>query len=178
MKSRIRNILAAVMSFVFVQATFARKEKDTVNFIIYGVIYKTHKEMNAKCKLELFKENTLIECSEVKMNKAFERELKRNTWYMIRFTKDGYKPLMISFNTEVGDSAIVLDNLFEFETTLLDDERAMGLNKEQLQFPVGLVAFNKENHKFETNDIYTKNYMAALYKREDLGVENTIAMHK
>ncbi len=166
MKNQIKTIAAALlMSALFSNTALAgNKDGESTDFVVNGVIVKTDKKTDSKCKLELFQENTLIESSEIKMNKPFERKLKKNVWYTLRITKEGYKPLLISLNTELDNNANVLDNLFEFETALINNEAAKFMDKDQLDFPVGLVAFNKDTQSFEARDIYTNNYMTALYK--------------
>ncbi|MDZ4663594.1 MAG: hypothetical protein SGJ15_01840 [Bacteroidota bacterium] len=173
MKNYIKTIATTIaMSALLSHTAMAGNKGGNIpDFIVNGVILKTDKKTDSKCKLELFIENTLVESSEIKMNKIFERKLKRNVWYTIRVTKEGYKPLLISINTTLEQNAQVLDNIFEFETELIDNEMARYLNQDQIDFPVGYVAFNNESKKFEANDIYTKNYIAALYdtKEEHLG---------
>jgi hypothetical protein len=165
MKNQIKTIVTALaLSTVFANTATANKGNDTTDFIVNGIILKTNKKEDSKCKLELFNENTLVEFSEIKMNKPFECKLKKNVWYTIRVTKEGYAPLMISFNTALENGAEVLDNLFEFETALIENETARFMDKDQIEFPVGHVAYNKATQKFEARDIYTSNYMASLYK--------------
>jgi hypothetical protein len=174
MKNQIKTIAAALaMSALFSNAAVAvNKGTDTTDFVVNGVILKTDRKADAKCKLEVFHENTLIESSEIKMNKPFERKLKKNVWYTIRVTKEGYSPLLISFNTALDNGAEVLDNLFEFETALIDNETAGRMNKDLIEFPVGIVAYNKKNQKFEARHDYTSRYMAALYKTQPVEVSD------
>jgi hypothetical protein len=173
MKNKIRTITAALaMSALFANTAVANKGTDTTDFVVNGMILKTSKKADTKCKLELFHENTLVESSEIKMNKAFERRLKKNVWYTIRITKEGYTPLLISFNTALDNGAEVLDNLFEFETALIDNETARSMDKDQIEFPVGIVAYNKGNKKFEARDVYTTNYMTSLYKTIPMDVSD------
>lgn len=167
MKNQIKTIVAALAFFAAFStaATAANKGKnDTADFIVNGVILKTNKSHDSKCKLEVFNENTLVDFSEIKMNKPFECKLKKNVWYTFRFTKEGYAPLMISFNTALESDAQVLDNLFEFETALIENDAARFMDQDQIEFPVGHVAFNKDTKRFEARDVYTNNYLAALYK--------------
>lgn len=170
MKTLIKMIAAVALSALCASPAMAFKVTDTSDFIVNGIILKTSqakgkggKQADAKCKLELFNENTIIETSEIKMNKPFERKLKKNAWYTLRITKEGYKPLLISFNTALENGDEVLDNLFEFETILIDNETAKFMDQDHIEFPVGIVAYNKKNQKFEARDNYTKNYMASLY---------------
>jgi hypothetical protein len=163
MKTLIRIIATLVLVAAWAVSAKA-KNNDTTDFIVNGVILKSNKKTEGKCRLELYNENTLVESSEIKMNKPFERKLKKNVWYTIRITKEGYQPLLISLNTTLENDSKVLDNLFEFETALIDNETARFMDKDQLEFPVGLVTYNKDNQKFEARDIYTSNHMTSLYK--------------
>lgn len=165
MKTIIRTLATLIIFLCGTFACSAAKEQrtDTADFIINGLILQKNKKLDQHCSLELFYENTKIDSIRIKCNKPFEYKLKKNVWYTIRVTKEGHVPLLISFNTEINDNETIKDNFFAFETELIDLVKAKSLNKDILDFPVGLVAFNKETRKFEARDIYTQNHIAGLY---------------
>jgi hypothetical protein len=38
------------------------------------------------------------------------------------------------------------------------------MDRDLIDFPVGLVAYNKETQRFEARDLYTQNYISGLNK--------------
>ncbi len=161
------NIAAAVLLLLAAATTKAAgngNPSDTSDFIVNGLIIQKNKKIDQRCKLELFYENSMIDSSNARVNKPFEFKLKKNVWYTIRVTKEGYVPLLISFNTEVNKGDTVIDNLFAFETELIDLNQAKYMDKDLLDFPVGLVSLNKTTGNFEARDLYTQNYMIGLAK--------------
>jgi hypothetical protein len=164
---KVIEIVAIIALFLYASASKAAgnsNPSDTTDFIVNGLILQKNKKIDQHCKLELFHENSKIDSRDIRFNKPFEYKLKKNIWYTIRITREGCVPLLISFNTEMKDGETINDNLFAFETELIDVKQAQFLDKDLLDFPVGLVAFNKENGKFEARDIYTQNYMIGLSK--------------
>lgn len=164
---KLINIAAAVLLLLAAATTKAAgngNPSDTSDFIVNGLIIQKNKKIDQRCKLELFYENSMIDSSNARVNKPFEFKLKKNVWYTIRVTKEGYVPLLISFNTEVNKGDTVIDNLFAFETELIDLNQAKYMDKDLLDFPVGVVSLNKTTGNFEARDLYTQNYMIGLVK--------------
>jgi hypothetical protein len=173
MKTAIKTL---AMAFLFLlglvnDVLAGNKPTDTSDFVINGLIIQTNKKMNQKCKLELFYENKVIDSSIVKLNKPFEFKLKKNVWYTIRVTKEGFVPLLISFNTELGQNDIVENNSFAFETELIDIDQSKFLDRDLIDFPVGLVSYNKNNRKFEARDLYTQNYISGLFNSNTKNID-------
>ena len=165
MKTTIKTLAAAIICLAISTSTLIGKNKQTstTDFVVNGLIIKTEKKLDSKCKLELFCENNLIESSLTNLNKPFEYKLQKNHWYTIRVTKEGFLPLLISFNTEVENGEVITEGFFQFETELISLEQAKYMDKDLIDFPVGLVAYNKETKAFEARDQYTTNYLAGLF---------------
>lgn len=168
MKNTLKT-LAAIIAFTFVTNTVLANNVNSnpADFVVNGVIIKTNKKLDSKCKIELFYENQLVEESIIKMDKPFEYKLKKDVWYTLRVTKEGFLPLTISFNTEAGNQEI-LDNVFHFETELIELSEAKFLNPDLIDLPVGIVALNKETKKFEAREVYSENHIAGLYQAPEL----------
>jgi hypothetical protein len=140
---------------------------DPTDFVVNGVIIKTDKKLDSKCKIELFYENKLVDSSIIRMNRPFEYRLKKNVWYTLRVTKEGFLPLTVSFNTEVGNEEI-LQSIFHFATELIPLSEAQFLNPDLIDFPVGIVSLNKKTKKFEANGVYTDNHLTGLNKAPEI----------
>lgn len=164
MKTTLKTLAAIIGLTLLTSTVVANDNKSNPSeFVVNGIIVKTNKKLDSKCKVELFYENQLIEETIIKMDKPFEYKLKKDVWYTIRVTKEGFLPLLISFNTAAGNEQI-LDNTFHFETELIEMAEAKFLNPDLIDFPVGIVALNKETKKFEARDVYTNNYVANLFQ--------------
>ncbi len=161
----ILKTLTAIISFTLATNNAMAKnvKSQPQEFVVNGIIVKTNNKLDSKCKIELFNENQLVNETIVKMDKPFEFKLQKNVWYTIRVTKEGFLPLTISFNTEVGNEKII-NNVFYFETELIELIDAKFLNPDLIDFPVGVVSVNKETKKFEARDVYTNNYATGLHK--------------
>jgi len=165
MKKAIKTLAAIITLLMTTSNSIAENTKnlDTLHFVVNGLIHQTNKKLDQNCKVELFYENQVVDSSIMRLNKPFEFKLKKNVWYTIRVTKEGSLPLLISFNTKLDEKDIVDNNLFAFETELIDLQEAKFLNKDLVDFPVGVVAYNKDTRKFEARDVYTQNYISGLY---------------
>ncbi len=165
----ILKTLVAITSLTFASNTVMAKnvKSQPQEFVVNGIIVKTNNKLDSKCKVELFNENQLVSETIIKMDKPFEYKLEKNVWYTIRVTKEGFLPLTISFNTEVGSEEIV-NNMFYFETELIEMADAKFLNPDLIDFPVGVVAFNKDSKKFEARDVYTNNYVTGLHRTNEI----------
>lgn len=164
MKNTI-NILAAILVVITLTTSSVKANKiknDTSDFVVNGLILKSKEIKELKCRLELFYENKKVDSVDINMNQAFDIFLKKNVWYTLRVTKEGYLPLMISFNTEVDNITKVKNNTFKFETELIPLEETKQLNQDMLDFPVGIVSLNKKTRKFEARETYTNNYITNL----------------
>lgn len=173
MKTAIKTLAAAILFLLMATNVLiaSNKPSDTTDFVVNGLILQQNKKLNKNCKIELFYENKVIDSSSVRVNKPFEFKLKRNVWYTIRVTKIGSIPLLISFNTKLEENDQVDNNLFAFETELIDLQQAKFLNKDLVDFPVGVVEYNKNTRKFEARDVYTQNYISGLYRSSNQEVD-------
>ncbi len=175
----MKNTLKITLSLIIILVMMINTTKATVNktdssrFILNGKILRSDKRSDAKCKIELLFQNTVVDSSIINMNKPFKYNLKKNAWYTLRVTKEGHLPLLISFNTELKDNAVVLENTFYFETELIQLADAKNMNQQFIDFPIGLVEFNEMTGRFETTEVFTSNYLAALNKNNS-GVTNDL----
>ncbi|MFO0357377.1 MAG: hypothetical protein ACK50A_10495 [Sphingobacteriaceae bacterium] len=143
--------------------------KDSTALVINGLIISSSKKANLieKCKVQLFKGNVLVDSAFVRFNKQYEFKLKRNDWYTIKVTAENMIPLMVSFDTYLGQEKVKY-NKFYFETELfcIDDLRFM--NKDIVEFPIGHVYFNSSTGYFEASERYTSYHGDILFDESKL----------
>ncbi len=120
---------------------------------INGLILKSPKKEKGIYKVELLLDNTVVEAKEISCNKPFEFTLTKNAWYTVRITKDGFVPLLISVDTELG-----LENLtvyeFNFETELYHSTDVNYIDRDAFDLPIGLVRYDPSNNRFYPIDDY------------------------
>jgi hypothetical protein len=129
---------------------------------INGIILKApHKAERGSYKVELLKDNIVIDSTKVSVNKEFEFALSKNAWYTIRVTKDGYVPLLLSIDTKLeAENALIYE--FKFETELLD-AKAVNANNEIMELPIGLVQFDPANNRFYPVENYTADIKQKIF---------------
>jgi len=163
MKKAIKKLVAVVI-LLTVSVTIVKAGKgkgDTNDFVVRGVIAKSNNE-HSKFKIELFYENRKVDSSIVNPEESFDVKLKKNVWYTIRISTEGFVSQMISFNTELKNGVKVKNNKFEFTTELISNADAELLNKELLEFPISVVSVDKTTRKFQARESYTNSYLHNL----------------
>ncbi|MGE0567745.1 MAG: hypothetical protein AB7O73_07325 [Bacteroidia bacterium] len=194
MKNLVKNIAAVVTTVVLMSTSMASNNpSDKTTFVINGRINNSGTSTEKTCKITLYNENTPVITVEKKWDRQFEFILQKNVWYTIKVEREGFMPLMISFNTEVHKSESIKDNSFYFETGMISTEEGRIYNRENLEFPVGHVVFNSLTGTLEAKDAYTDNYLTSIeipqqnldgvalnkannVKSKDLSVDNTTQM--
>ncbi|MEO6301984.1 MAG: hypothetical protein ABIP51_02310 [Bacteroidia bacterium] len=166
MKTIIKNSvkLVALVLFLVVNNSFAllNKKDSSICLKLNGIILKApHKAERGSYKVELLNENKVIDSCKVSVNKEFKFALYKNNWYTVRITKDGYVPLLISFDTKIDQqNALIYEFLFETEVL---DAKAVNASHEIMDFPIGLVKFDKANNRFYPVEDYTASIKQKIF---------------
>lgn len=118
------------------------------------------------CIIELIDgTNTVTDSLILKEGKSkFAFVLKKDSYYAIRISKNGFISKLVAINTEV---LVEQDGIhkFNFETRLLNNVVAKRLNEDVLDFPVAIIHFDYENNCFDYNKEYTENIKRELYAK-------------
>ncbi|MBA3683173.1 MAG: hypothetical protein H0W73_18710 [Bacteroidetes bacterium] len=157
--SKFTSVILTVVALVFcINTSNAKTNPITQNsstcLKINGIILKApHKAERGSYKVELLKDNVVIDSSKVSVNKEFEFVLSKNSWYTIRVTKEGHVPLLLSIDTKIdAQNALIYE--FQFETELLDS-KTVNAGNDIMDFPIGVVKFDKVNNRFYPVENYT-----------------------
>lgn len=164
-KSNLNLVMIAMFAIVlFASNSFAsiNKKDSAVCLKINGIILKApHKAERGSYKVELLNENKVVDSCKVPVNKEFKFSLHKNNWYTVRITKEGHVPLLISFDTKMDDqNALVYEFLFESEVL---DAKKVDASHEVMDFPIGLVRFDKSNNRFYPVEDYTASIKQKIF---------------
>lgn len=115
---------------------------------------------NYKCELIYF--NKVIKNENINVKKTFTYELKVNSIYTIRISKDGYITKLISIYTRLPENHDELYKL-EFETDLIPIHKSKKLDSEVIDFPVTIIYYDEKANWFYFNEEYTSNIKRQLH---------------
>ncbi|MCX6296139.1 MAG: hypothetical protein NTX97_08730 [Bacteroidetes bacterium] len=136
--------------------------KDTSDCLeINGLAIEKNVPING-VTVKLYKENEEMQWEEVTSveyhEHSFNFNLKRNSYYTIEISKEGYVTRSIGISTKLPDNIITVGSakfLFEFDVELFKEKK--GVNDYYLDFPVALIKYNETNQIFEYDTKYTKH---------------------
>lgn len=165
--SKFTSLMLTVIAFVLcINNAFAHtnpiKQNSTTCLKINGIILKApNKAERGSYKVELLKNNVVIDSTKVSVNKEFEFALSKNEWYTIRVTKEGFVPLLLSVDTKLdSQNALIYD--FKFETELLDAQ-TVNASHDVMDLPIGLVQFDPANNRFYPVENYTADIKQKIF---------------
>lgn len=144
-------------------ATFKPKYDSTTCLVIEGKILNADEGIEGQCKVELLDANGVVDTAILKEGKRkFKFVLKKNTFYAIRVTKEGYISRLVSINTEMLTKEDDMIHKFSFETKLMPEERMAHLNTDALDFPIAIIHYDYDLECFSYNREYTNNLKKEL----------------
>lgn len=113
-------------------------------------------------KVELIYYNTVIKKERIAANKPFKFELKKDAFYTIRISKEGYITRLVSICTKLPVEHNDLYKL-DFETELIEEHESKKLNAEALDFPITIIYYDNKANWFYFNEEYTTNIKRCIY---------------
>ena len=145
-----------------------KKDEDADSLIcleINGKIYTNSAAADEFYTAELIEDNTVIQTKTKKDKKAFKFKLEKDKYYAIRILKEGFAPKLISICTRIPDTKFKNEYYsFSFKTELLPEEEFRKLDEDAQDFPIAIVAFDKQKKVFDYNEKYTWNIKKCLFK--------------
>lgn len=113
-------------------------------------------------KCELIYYNTVEKKENINVKKTFTYNLKKNSIYTIRISKEGYITKLISIYTKVPDVHNELYKL-EFETDLFPEHKSKKLDSDAIDFPITIIYYDEKANWFYFNEEYTSNIKRQLH---------------
>lgn len=125
-----------------------KKRKDKAFLHIEANLEINQSKTVSDTKVELFCHSELIDSVIVGKSGSFEFDLKKDLYYTIKISKNGYIPKIIGIDTE-APADINEKKEFVFTTSLLSENEAFNLDRSVLEFPAALVMYYNKSSSFE-----------------------------
>lgn len=129
---------------------------------IEGRVFHIDKRYGGKYKVELISYGKVLSVMTQSDRQTFRFALEKDRHYAIRVSKKGHAPRLISVYTNLpADDQ--LQHRFSFDLELIPAENAKRLDKDALDFPVAVIAYDYEMNDFYYNEEYTAHIKKQLY---------------
>ena len=143
-------------------STFGSEKKDSLYVIeIDGKVLIPKNDDSKLYKIELLCHNTIVDSGVVVDSESFLLKIKKDSWYTIRITKDGYFPMSVSINTKLPQTTKD-SHTFHFDTELIPNTKNIS-DDEAVDFPIAIISFNKNSGSFVPVMEYSKNIKRSLF---------------
>lgn len=144
------SIIISLISFVQ-----AQQSSSLLGF--YGRVYidDNKEDKGKKVNITLYANNDKISTYQTNYTGKFLLDIERNKHYTVVFEKEGYIAKSIIIKTYANPNELANFEDFKLDVVLLKKE--FGVNYSNLDFPVAMIDFDKENGKFDYNQEYTEN---------------------
>lgn len=131
---------------------------------VTGNLDASMKDKEGSYTVKLIHNNKVIEQTVVDSKQKFKLNLKRNTSYTIRIEKDGYIPRIVSVNTALPEK-VRQANLyrFHFDMELFSESFAKYFDSDDIDFPVALIAYDKNKGVFHYDKSYTSRIQQKMH---------------
>ncbi len=158
----VKLILFSVM--LYAGPLFSSEKKDSLYTIeIDGKVLIPKQDDSKLYKIELLCHNSIIDSGTVVDDESFLLKVKKNSWYTIRISKEGYFPMLISIDTRLPEYDSE-NHKFHFDTELIIDSYDNIRDLEAVDFPIAIVCFNPTKGIFTPIKQYSKNIKSALFE--------------
>jgi predicted transcriptional regulator len=162
-KNHLKIIILCYLSLFYFNSKAVKMVNDSITYLeINGKISKLKTNKPNTYKVELLLLNQIIDSNTVKGNNAFHFKLKKNKYYSLRISKDGYYTKLIGVDTKMGFES-GNNYKFYFKTDLMEKKEAIHLNTEALDFPIAIISYHEKIGKFDVNVQYTNYIKKTIY---------------
>jgi hypothetical protein len=132
-----------------------------------GKVAFGHRHTDKNYTIDFFHDNTLVSSVTSGNNKkGFRFLLDRNAYYAVRISKPGYVTRWVSIYTSLEDQDAENFYKVHFHTKLIRDEDAKNLDKDALEFPIAIIAFDPALGWFYHNEAYTASIKKEIYTKK------------
>ena len=148
---------------ISVNALTKIKTPDTSSCLqLSGKVLKLRTYSTNSYTVNLMRNEQLIESKVIKGNNEFKFDLKKNNFYAVKISKEGYVQRTIIVDTKLAE----MHNgyyKFAFDTELIEESKADKLNAEALNMPIAHISFDERKRWFTYNAEYTKEIKRKIY---------------
>lgn len=161
LKSNYLNLLiCTIVCLLAMPVAFASKP-DSLN--LKGMIFNDDNRVK-NVIIKIYDHNKLIKKIIVKSSNRFMTNLPLNTFVTIEITAKDYHTKRFVIDTKVPKSIKKSQLKYDFDIDIFKEEELADINTSFLDFPVGLVSFDKKKEAFLRNKKYTKRMKKAYIK--------------
>lgn len=158
------KLIFAILTFLFINSSLSATNLNdsTVCLEISGRILNLKVGKHNGYKAELICNGKVVDSLEIFSKHDFKFVLNKNTIYGIRISKPGYVHRIISVDTNLPQYANGFFR-FQFDTELIKDNKNEVFNRDALDFPIAIIAFNQNLNNFYYNEEYTSFIKRRIY---------------
>lgn len=162
MKIKLKPALLLCLALVglFVQAHAFAGSKDSVQ--LKGTIFNNSSKIKDVI-VNIYDHNKLIKNIHVKSSNRFVTNLPINTLLTIEVKAPDYHIKRFMFDSNVPNNIKSIPK-YEFDIDIFKESELSGINTSFLDFPVGLVSYDRKKKVFIRNKQYTKRMKKAYLK--------------
>jgi hypothetical protein len=160
-------ILTLVLIMLLLKKSYGTtfRGNDSLSLQISGKISFKKKTGDNTYKVELIRNNRVIDSQTVKGKHSFTFKLSKNEYYGVRITKQGYIQKLVSVCTDMNDSD-KHSHHFHFETSLVSEDELSKFNKDMLDFPIAVISFNEKKESFSYSRKYTTDIKRKMLEND------------
>ena len=166
MKTLLNKSLTLILFSLLFSTSLVGKPvtgKDTLYCIeIDGKVLIPKNDDSKLYKIELLCHNTIVDSGVVVDGESFLLKVKKNSWYTIRITKEGYFPQMVSIDTKLPDFNTD-SHKFHFDTELIKESFVNIQDDEAVEFPIAIVSYNSSINTFSPIKEYSTNIQRSMF---------------
>lgn len=132
---------------------------------VSGQIVRERKLNEKPIRVELIRENKLVDSMLVRGSEDFKFSLQKNQYYAVRVLQEGYLPRLVSISTYLPED-IKADKKFRFHFDLIqvsNKERTADM-EDVIDFPIALICYNESKGYFDYNAFYT-SHIKEVYQK-------------
>lgn len=149
-----------VLIALFVQLDSFAGPRDSVK--LKGMIFNNTSKIKGVV-VNIYDHNKLIKNIHVKSSNRFLTNLPVNTLLTIEIKAPDYHTKRFIFDTKIPNNLKTVPK-YEFDIDIFKESELSGINTSFLDFPVGLVSYDKKKKVFHRNKKYTKRMKKAYLK--------------
>lgn len=164
MKTSKKHPIVLVLFFVlFISiSSFGINKNDSLYMIeIDGKVLIPKTDESKHYKIELLCHNTIVDSGVVVDAESFLLKIKKDSWYTIRISKEGYFPMSVSINTKLPETNKDA-HTFHFDTELIPNTKNI-VDEDAIDFPIAIISYNENADSFVPVMEYSKNIKKSLF---------------
>lgn len=164
----MRSILLAfffVLSGVLFTESFAQEQSDVSiklpeSFKMKGLVSSKGSSLK-EGQIFVYKNNDVVDQQKIKKSGKFSIKLDPNAHYTLEFAMVGHLSKKVVVYTNINDVQY-WDNQFKFDVMLYSDKFVQGMDHDFFDYPVAIIAYDKETENFAAIDSYTNDFQQEL----------------